>query len=153
MELKYRYFFGGDWNPFGKEVDGFYDKLTQEREIKDPNHEKPIAKILPELDSWSDYVVAESKSTFWKMERNICKYENDAVQFIEDFWNKALREHRVGEWLKQSEADDSEKAICFYMATLHRRFNPHDNTVDFRLYFTQSKSGISLKEYLEPIED
>ncbi len=153
MELKYRYFFGGEWNPFGKEVEGAYSKLTKERDIKDPKHEKPIQEIFPELDSWSDYVVAESKSTFWNMERNICKYENDCSQFIEDLWNKSLREHKVGEWLTQSEADDSEKAMCFYMASLNRRFNPRDNTVDFRLYFTQSGAVMSLKEYLEPVED
>ena len=153
MELRYRYFFGGDWNPFEKEVSSAYSKLTEERDIKDPKHEMAIEEVFPELDSWSDYVVAESKSTFWRMERCICKYEDDTVSFIEELWRNALREHKVGEWLSQSEADDAEKAMCYYMANIHKRFNPSDNTVDFRLYFPQSGDGKRVNEDLTPYED
>ena len=145
MTLKYRYFFGGDYNPFRKERDSAYAKLTDEARLSDPEGERPTETLFPMLDSWPDYLIAESKNTFWEMERDIYKSGADSSDRIETFWNEAISNGSIGEWLKKAEADEAEKAIALYMATMHRQFNKEDNTVDFRLYFTESSAGKSLE--------
>ncbi len=56
MQLKYRYFYGGDWNPFAKEADAAYVKLSEERKLADPGNNLPVEKVFPSLDSWPEYV-------------------------------------------------------------------------------------------------
>ena len=137
MQLRYRFFRGGDRNPFQKEVDGVYDKITEERRNADPDGRKPLREVLPELDSWADYVVALSKSTFWQMERNVRRSRGETADKIEEFYRTAASERRLGDWLREAEADECEKALCYYIASQYYQFNPDDWVVDFRLYFTE----------------
>ena len=145
MTLKYRYFFGGEKNPFREERDKAYSRLTEEARLSDPAGERPLETLFPMLDTWPDYLISESKNTFWEMERDIYKGGEDSAEHIEKFWNEAVSSGSLGEWLKMVEADEAEKAIALYMATVHRQFNRNDNTVDFRLYFTESHAGKSLE--------
>ena len=155
MQLTYKFYFGGDFNPFEKEVEEAYGKLTEEREAADPEKVQPIEALFPTLDSWADYLIANSKSVFWQMERAICKDESNKAGEIEAFWEEANRDGEVGEWLKMSEADESTKAICFYMASLHKAFDPIGNAVDFRYYISEGLKprishdgeGFSLEAY------
>jgi hypothetical protein len=155
MQLKYKFYFGGDHNPFQKEVDAAYEKITEERETIDPNKERPIEEVFPLLDSWPDYLIANSKSVFWLMERAICRDESQKAGEIEEFWEEARRNGNVGEWLMKSEADESTKAMCYYMASLHRAFDPIGNAVDFRFYVSEGRQpstshdgeGFSLEPY------
>ena len=147
MQLKYRFYFGGNHNPFAKETDVAYARLTDERLAVDPEGNKAPREVFPTLDSWADYLVANSKSVFWQMERAVCKGA-DKESEIEEFWEEAKRDGRVGEWLKRAEADESEKALCLYMATLHRGFCPEDNTVDFRYYLAPA-SRVENPNYIE----
>ena len=71
MQLKYKYFSGGRWNPYAKDEKETYKKITEERRIADPMNEMPIDKVYPTLDSWAEYVIATSLSTFWKLEKEI----------------------------------------------------------------------------------
>ena len=144
MQLKYKFFYGGDWNPFKKEAEEAYIKLSEERKIADPANEQPTEKILPTLDSWPEYVIAESKSTFWMMERAIGKNPQSKVQEISDVWGEALAEKKVDGWLLTVEGDETEKAMCYYMKVLHMMFSPEDKTVDFRLYFSEGGESKSL---------
>lgn len=155
MQLTYKFYFGGDNNPFSKETDAAYEKLTEEREVADPEKEKPLSEVFPTLDSWADYLISNSKSVFWEMERAICKNESQKASEIEEYWEEAQRNGDVGEWLKKSEADESTKAMCFYMASLHRAFDPDDSAVDFRFYISEGMKprsshdgeGFSLEPY------
>jgi hypothetical protein len=155
MQLKYKYFYGGDWNPFKSEAESTYKKLSEERKIVDPANEQPTEKVFPTLDSWPEYVLAESKSTFWMMERAIGKNPQSKVQEISDVWSEALSEKKVDKWLLTVEGDETEKAMCYYMKVLHMMFSPEDKTVDFRLYFSEGgeskrlnmEEGFSLTPY------
>lgn len=137
MQLKYRYFYGGDWNPFKKEVEEAYRKLSEERKIADPENRMPIDKVFPSLSSWPEYVISESKSTFWQMERAIGKHAEEKAQEIEGIWGEALSQKKVERWILEAQGDETEKAMCYYMKILHGMFSPKDKTVDFRLYFSE----------------
>lgn len=157
MQLRYKFFRGGDINPYEKELDEAYGKLTEERQNADPERAEPLREVFPRLDSWADYVVALSKSTFWQMERKVRRSKGEMSEAIEDFYRTAERERRLGEWLKEAEADECEKALCFYIASQYYQFNPNDWVVDFRLYFTEGgramKGGDSNENaILEPYE-
>ena len=155
MQLRYKFYFGGEFNPFEQEAEEAYAKLTEERENADPGKEKPVEEVFPTLDSWADYLIANSKSVFWQMERAICKDETNKAGEIELFWAESTRDGDVGEWLKKSEADEATKAMCFYMASLHRAFDPIGDAVDFRYYITEGLNprtsnditGFSLEAY------
>ena len=153
MQVRYRFFQGGDWNPYEKERSAAYGKLTEERMVADPNKVEPIWEVFPKLGSWADYVIANSKSVFWLMERDISINEVDKAEEIEDIWDEAKSTGAVGEWLMKSEAEESEKAVCYYIAALHRRFDPNDPAVDFRLYISEgnklkdAEGGFTLEEY------
>lgn len=138
MQLKFRYFYGGDWNPFQKETAEVYKKLSEERKLVDPMNEEPTDKVLPNLQSWAEYVILESKSTFWKMERDVGKYAEEKTHGIEVVWGDALSQHKVDKWILDAEGDETEKALCYYMKVLHGMFAPNDRTVNFRLYFSES---------------
>jgi hypothetical protein len=144
MQLKYRYFYGGDWNPFAKEADAAYVKLSEERKLADPGNNLPVEKVFPSLDSWPEYVIAESKSTFWKLERSIGKHSDGKTQDIEDVWKEALALRKVEKWILDAEGDESEKALCYYIKVLHGMFAPGDRTVDFRLYFSEGGEAMRL---------
>lgn len=144
MQLTYKFYFGGDSNPFEREVEEAYGKLTAEREAKDPDRERPVEELFPLLDSWADYLIANSKSVFWLMEKAISRNATEKSGEIEEFWEGAKRRGSIGEWLRESEADESTKAMCFYMASLHRVFDPIGNGVDFRYYISEGvKPGVS----------
>lgn len=155
MQQICHFFYGGDWNPFAKEAETAYKKLTEERRIADPSNEMPDGKVFPKLDSWPDYVIAESKSTFWKMERAISRNSEAKATEIETLWKEAQSQNKVDKWLESVEADEAEKAMCFYMRSLHELFAPNDKSVDFRLYITESgivqrpnvPEGFSLEAY------
>jgi hypothetical protein len=155
MQLTYKFYFGGDFNPFEKEAEEAYGKLTEERETIDPEKVQPIEELFPTLDSWADYLIANSKSVFWQMERAICKNESAKSDEIEEFWEESKRSGNIGEWLKKSEANESTKAMCFYMASLHKAFDPIGNAVDFRYYISEGTKprnshdgeGFSLEAY------
>lgn len=154
MRIKYKFFFGGDKNPYGKELDEVYDKITQERLIADPQCEKFIQEIFPTLDSWPDFVLANSRSVFWLMERAINLSEDGKEEEIEEIWEEAERSHSIGDWLLAAEADDSEKAMCYYMASLHHQFDPEGFAVDFRLYISENKDIANFSyDRTEPFED
>ena len=155
MQPRYKFFYGGDWNPFEKEAKEKYEKLTKERKIADPLNEKPLEEVFPKLDSWPDYVIAESKSTFWMMERAICMDEAETSSEIEEIWKAAKKNGDVDEWIVKVDGDEIEKAICHYMRVLHEMFSPNDKTVNFRLYFSEGgeserpnvKEGFTLTPY------
>lgn len=139
MQLTYRFYLGGDSNPYEEEERKAYGKLTEEREAVDPGKEKPIAVLFPQLDSWADYLIAHSKSVFWQMERAIRKGDPSKADEIEEIWDEAKSSGSVGEWLKVAEADEAEKAMCYYLSLLHREFDPKGFSVDFRYYITEGK--------------
>lgn len=141
MQLKYKYFYGGNYNPYKKEVEESYRKLSEERKIADSNNLEPTEKVLPTLPSWPQYIISESKSTFWKMERAIGLNAEGKVNEIETIWREAKEKRNVDKWILDSEGDETEKAMCYYMKVLHGMFVPNDKTVDFRLYF--SEGGIA----------
>jgi hypothetical protein len=154
MKIKYRYYFGGDSNPYESMELEVYSRLTEEREIADPTNEKPLSDVFPTLDSWADYVLAKSKATFWEMEKEISKRGEKGAEAVYELWKDASSSGRVGDWLKESEHDESEKAMCYYMGALYEQFCPGDITVDFRLYLTED--GVSERGEiisLEPGED
>ena len=137
MQLKYKYFYGGDRNPFQKEVADSYRKLSEERKIANPENDQPLEKLFPSLDSWPLYVIAESKSTFWKMERAIGKYADSKAHEVENVWKDAIGQGKVDKWIISAEGDETEKAMCYYIKVQHGLFSPNDKTVDFRLYFSE----------------
>lgn len=146
MQLKYKYYRGGEWNPFDKEAMEAYKKLSEERRLKDPSGTRRLDAVFPTLDSWPDYVLGASKSTFWQMERAVCRSEGDKSIEIEEMWHNAVSRGMVGEWLKKADADESEKGLCYYMASLYEKFNPNDKVVDFRLYFSEGGKGMKSEE-------
>lgn len=145
MQLKYRFFFGGDRNPFEKTRAEAYARLTEERAIQDPEKTKPTDEVFPELDSWADYLIENSKSVFWQMERDICKNADSKADEIAELWKDAKSRGLIGSFLERSEADEASKAMCYYMAALHRQFSPNDITVDFR-YYIAAGNVVSPKE-------
>ena len=152
MQLQDRFYYGGEWNPHAKPAEDAFVRLSEERKSRDPNNERPLKEILPELDSWPDYLLAHSLSVFWLMEKAIAQNELAMSTEIEDLWNNLGNKKWYGEWLKEAEADEPSKAMCLYMAMLHERFAPDDFTVDFRLYLSEGmnpKRGIvsSLEPY------
>ena len=156
MHIKYKFFRGGDVNPFEKELNEAYSKITEEREMADPEKELPVGEIFPKLESWPDYVLAHSLFVFWQMERAVSKGGLDKAREIEDIWHDAKDSGSIGEWLRESEADDSEKAMCYYMASLYNQNNPNNRSVDFRLYISETldkNSGTVVQGFsLEPYE-
>ena len=152
MQLKYKYFAGGDWNPFEKEAQEALERLTEERLIKDPEAQIPNKEILPTLHSWPDYVLASSKSVFWQGERDICHNEAQKTTEIEDLWREANETRSLGNFIKEVDADEVEKAIGYYLALLFHRFNPTNYVVDFRLYFTESNASYKDNGCLSSLE-
>lgn len=134
MQIKYRYYKGGKENPFEAEVSKAYEQLTREREVADPSNEKGFEEICPRLSGWAEYVIANSKSVFWQMERALSQDEEAKSYEIGELWEEAKTNGCIGEWLKEAEGEEVIKAQCFYMAMLHRQFCPGDITVDFRYY-------------------
>ena len=137
MQLKFKYFFGGDWNPYEDEEKEAFMRLAYERKVKDPDKEMKDEKLLPNLDSWPDYVLAASKSAFWSFERAICEDDVQKAIDVESLWLDAKSARAVGDFLKEADAEEVEKAMCYYMATLFHRSNPTNYVVDFRLYLTE----------------
>lgn len=156
MQIRYKFYRGGDINPFQKAYDEAYAKITDERERADPNKEQDINELFPKLDSWPDYVLAHSLCVFWKMERDISISGIDKAEEIEELWDEAKSSGTIGEWLKLSEAEESEKAMCFYMASLYRQYDPNSKSVDFRLYISETidkDTGTTVQGFsLEPYE-
>lgn len=146
MQIKYKFYFGGDSNPYEKDRDEAYARLTEERERADPANEKPLRELFPQLDSWPDFLIANSKAVFWGMERGISRDQLAKSAEIELLWAEAKSEGRVGEWLKKSEADESTKAMCYFMEALRERFAPDDFTVDFRYYITEGSKPRELSQ-------
>lgn len=148
MQLKYKFFTGGDWNPYIKDSDEAYHRITEERN-GNGGKEGEGASVdgdMENLRSWPDYVLNHSKAVFWEMERDIWMNGADKSVEIEDVWAEANDNGAVGKWLKDSEADDAEKSMCFYMAALHERLCPNDRTVDFRLYISEGGKGMVLED-------
>lgn len=134
MELRYKFFRGGDWNPYEKETKECFKKLVDEQEVK--GLEGDLSKIWPGLDNWPDYLIAHSKSVFWQLEQNICHYSPGKAEDIYNVWKRAEEAGDLNEWYKTVEADETSKAMCYYMEKVYSLFDPKDITVDFRLYFT-----------------
>lgn len=141
MQLKYKFFYGGNHNPFKKEAEDAYRKLSEERKIADRGNVQPTEKVLPTLSSWPQYVIAESKSTFWQMERAVGINAEAKAEEVETVWKEALGERKVDRWILSAEGDETEKAMCYYIKTVHGMFAPGDKTVDFRLYFSEGGDG------------
>lgn len=137
MELKYSYYFGGKRNPWQSESEKAYEKLTEEREAVDPEKKLAIEEVFPTLDTWPEYVIAHSKEVFWLMERALFNSGVDKEEKVAALWEEAKSEGLVGEWLKQAEAEEVTKAMCYYMASLYDKFSPQDDTVNFRLYISE----------------
>lgn len=141
MQMKYRYYYGGDWNPYAKDAEKAYLRLTEERKLADPKNERPLEALFPQLPSWAEYVVAESKSTFWQMERAVGLHAEEKSCVIEGVWAEANAGKNVDAWILDSAGDESEKALCYYMKVQYGMFSPGDGTVDFRLYFSEGGQG------------
>lgn len=137
MQLQFRFFGGGDFNPYEIDEQEAYKRLNEERKVRDPDKQEPTWEIFPTLDSYADYVIAHSKSVFWKYEKDLALDADGNALLIEDMWNDALRRREVGEFLLKVDGDESVKATCYYMAVDYNRVNPLDKSVDFRLYFTE----------------
>ena len=156
MHLKYKFFRGGEINPFLKEQEAAYSRITEEREIVDPNNELSVNEIFPKLESWPDYVLTNSLSVFWQMERAVSMAGINKADEIAEIWSEAKDKGSVGDWLKKSEADESEKAMCYYLASLYNQYNPDNKAVDFRLYISEKvdkSSGSVVQGFsLEPYE-
>jgi hypothetical protein len=152
MTIKYRYYFGGEYNPYQRELEEVYRRLTEERVIVDPQNERALKEVLPTLDSWADFVLSKSKATFWVMEWDIRRGGEYKEEEVYDVWVTAVQEGLVGEWLKEAEAEESAKAVCYYMSLQYERFCPGDYTVDFRLYLSESGKAEGREEVisLEP---
>ena len=141
MQLKYKFFYGGNRNPFSKEKEEAYRKLSEERKLADSGNTGPTEKIFPTLPSWPLYVIAESKSTFWQMERAIGLNADAKATEIEAVWHEAVGQKKVDKWILSAEGDETEKAMCYYIKVLHGMFSPNDRTVDFRLYFSEGRKA------------
>lgn len=141
MELKYRFYNGGEKNPYLEGEGAAYKVLTAEIGSAGGVGEKGFGAIAPKMDGWARYVIAKSKRVFWDMERDLRYGGGDTEAAVEEFWNDRGKSYRLGEWLKQVEVEDAERAMGLYMAWLYRRMNPMDVGVDFRLYFTEGESG------------
>lgn len=141
MQLKYKYFAGGRWNPYAKEEKETYKKITEERRIADPMNEMPIDKVFPTLDSWAEYVIATSLSTFWKLEKEIGTCDEGKEEEIESIWKAALTNRQVPQWLLEVSGEEIEKAMCFYIMHLYKAFNPTDISVEFKLYFSEGHTA------------
>ena len=139
MQLRYKFYFGGNYNPYEKEAEEAYAQLTKEREAADPQKNTPLERIFPMLDGWADYLISNSKSVFWQMEKAISHDEENKASEIEELWEEGNRNGEVGEWLKKAKAEESTKALCYYMASLHNMFDPIGNAVDFRYYITEGR--------------
>lgn len=137
MQLKYKFFYGGNRNPFSKEKEEAYRKLSEERKLADSGNTEPTEKIFPTLPSWPLYVIAESKATFWQLERAIGLNADAKAAEIEIVWKEAVGKKKVEKWILSAEGDETEKAMCYYIKVLHGMFVPNDRTVDFRLYFSE----------------
>lgn len=146
MQLKYRFFYGGSHNPFEKESETAYRKLSEERKVADGKNQEPVEKLFPRLESWPEYVIAESKSTFWQMERAIGMNPEEKATEIETIWKEALGRRKVDKWILTAKGDETEKAMCYYIKALHGMFAPNDRTVDFRLYFSEGREGRRIDE-------
>jgi hypothetical protein len=152
MEMQFRFFYGGDWNPYDSGLADAISRLTEERILQDPNREAPMWEILPKLRSFPDYVIALSKSTFWKYERDLATDAVGNMVQIEDMWNSAVANGEVGDFIKKVEAPEVEKAMCYWMACDYYRSAGDAGPVDFRLYFTEGQElggadSISLEPY------
>lgn len=156
MQIRYKFFRGGDVNPFQEDMDEAYSKITTEREQVDPKKERSIGEVFPKLEAWPDYVLANSLYVFWQMERAISIGGIDKATEIADLWSEAKDSGSVGSWLRESEADDSVKAMCYYMASLYNQYDPNNKAVDFRLYISEEMdrgSGMVVQGFsLEPYE-
>ena len=141
MQLKYKFYYGGNHNPFKREAEEAYRKLSEERKIADRGNVQPTEKMFPTLSSWPQYVIAESKSTFWQMERAIGINADAKAREIEIIWQEALNHGKVDKWILSAEGDETEKAMCYYIKVQHGMFVPDDITVDFRLYFSEGGSA------------
>ena len=137
MQLKYKFYYGGNQNPFKQEAEDAYRKLSEERKIADGDNVEPTEKVFPTLASWPQYVIAESKSTFWQMERAIGMNAEAKAGEVETIWREAVGQRKVDRWILSAEGDETEKAMCYYIKVLHGMFAPNDRTVDFRLYFSE----------------
>ena len=141
MQLRYKFFSGERANPFEAGAEEAYARLTEEREAADNGANRPLTEMLVKLASWPDFLMANSKSVFWQMERAVFLDEKDKSEEIDEFWQEGQRHGEVGEWLKAAEADESVKAMCYYLASLHYLFNGNDFSVDFRYYITEGKKN------------
>lgn len=141
MQLKYKFFYGGNRNPFLKEKEEAYRKLSEERKLANSGNTDPTEKIFPTLPSWPLYVIAESKSTFWQMERAIGLNAESKAEDIGVVWKEAVGQKKVDKWILSAEGDETEKAMCYYIKVLHGMFSPNDRTVDFRLYFSEGRKA------------
>lgn len=137
MQLQFRFFGGGDFNPYENDEKEAFKRLDKERLVKDPEKQLPLWEVFPTLDSYPDFVIARSKSVFWKYEKDLALDPDGNSILIEDMWKDAMRRREVGEFLLKIDGDESTKAICYYMAVDFHRTNPLDQSVDFRLYFTE----------------
>lgn len=137
MQLRYRFFGGGDFNPYESGELEAFNRLTKDRLSIDPQRLQPLEQSLEECDAWPDYVIAHSKAVFWKYERDISLEPTANGLEIEDFWKGAERNNKAFEFIWDMDAEEIEKAICYYMARDYARCNPGDKSVDFRLYFTE----------------
>lgn len=141
MQLRYQFYHGGDKNPYDAETLDAYRRLTAERNSIDPEKKQEACLVFPKLDSWAKYLIANSKSVFWKMERAISKNAEGKAEEIYEIWEEALRDDAVGDWLKMAEAEEATKAMCYYLCVLNRIFEPDDNEVDFRYYISEGKEN------------
>ena len=154
MEMQFRFFYGGDWNPYETGVAESLRHITEERLAVDPNRERPLWEVLPTLRSFPDYVLSLSKSTFWRYERDLALDPVGNMVEIEDMWNDAVAKREVGDFILRVEAPEVEKAMCYWMACDYYRSAGDAGPVDFRLYFSQGQDSggadaISLKPYEE----
>ena len=153
MQMRYRYYNGGEYNEYAKEANKAYAKLVEERLLTDPERRRSAIVAMPQCDGWAEYVQAISKAVFWQYERDVSIGGLALAERIERMWNEAIEKHLIGKFLMESDAEDVEKALCYYMASDFYRCHPNDEVVDFRLYFYSGMGkGEDERFSLEPYE-
>lgn len=158
MEMSYKFYEGSDRNPYEKELlearKALVDEavLVMKQEAEAGEEGMPLTLIMPTLEAWPDYVVARSKDAFWHGEKDFARDAVANAQVAEGLWREANANDEVGVFLKDIDADENSKALCYYLAMDYARKCPSDKVVDFRLYFTEAVQKIA-KYTLEAYED
>lgn len=147
MDLNFRYYTGGEYNPYANELRKAQKALVAEAVVEmrreGRKSERSLDELMPTLYAWPDYVVARSKDVFWRGERDLSIDREASERAVEALWKEAGERNEIGRFLKETEAPEGAKAQCYYMAMDYMRKSPHDKSVDFRLYLSEAVEKVA----------